>query len=133
MGCISSKHVVRASLVSSPVLPNNINPNDSAMSLKNKSVQLDLDSNSSSNRKKDGERSVENRSRELKKSKKETSHSRGSFSFRLGFSHRYVQAEQTSAGWPTWLSNVAAEAINGWVPLRADSFEKLEKVGLNQF
>lgn len=73
------------------------------------------------------------RSRELKRPKKEGSNSKGSttaFSFRLGFSHRYVDAEQTSAGWPTWLSAAAGEAIHGWVPLRADSFEKLEKVFL---
>jgi hypothetical protein len=32
------------------------------------------------------------------------------------------------AGWPLWLSSVAAEAIKGWVPRRADSFEKLDQV-----
>lgn len=72
------------------------------------------------------------RSRELKRPKKEGSNVKGStataFSFRLGFSHRFVDAEQVSAGWPTWLSAAAGEAIHGWVPLRADSFEKLEKV-----
>lgn len=72
----------------------------------------------------------EDRGWELRKSRKEStaSHGRGSFSFRLGFSHRYVDAEQVSAGWPPWLSAAAAEAIHGWFPLRADSFEKLEKV-----
>ncbi|KAJ9159038.1 hypothetical protein P3X46_024569 [Hevea brasiliensis] len=36
---------------------------------------------------------------------------------------------QVIAGWPSWLTAVAGEAINGWVPRRADSFEKLDKVG----
>lgn len=36
--------------------------------------------------------------------------------------------EQVVAGWPSWLSVVAREAIHGWIPLRAESFEKLEKV-----
>ncbi|KAJ8768034.1 hypothetical protein K2173_020974 [Erythroxylum novogranatense] len=36
---------------------------------------------------------------------------------------------QVIAGWPSWLSAVAGEAINGWVPRRADTFEKLEKIG----
>ncbi|KAM7251947.1 hypothetical protein ACFE04_023830 [Oxalis oulophora] len=36
---------------------------------------------------------------------------------------------QVVAGWPTWLTAVAGEAINGWVPRKADSFEKLEKIG----
>ncbi|KAI3673386.1 hypothetical protein L6452_39504 [Arctium lappa] len=52
-----------------------------------------------------------------------------SLSFRLGDLNRCVEVEQVAAGWPAWLSAVAGEAIYGWVPLRAESFEKLEKVG----
>ncbi|KAF8369420.1 hypothetical protein HHK36_032565 [Tetracentron sinense] len=52
-----------------------------------------------------------------------------SLSFRLGNLQKYVEAEQVAAGWPAWLSAVAGEAIQGWVPLKADSFEKLEKIG----
>ncbi|KAI5440116.1 probable serine/threonine-protein kinase At1g54610 [Lathyrus oleraceus] len=33
------------------------------------------------------------------------------------------------SGWPVWLSSVAAEAIKGWVPRRADTFEKLDQIG----
>ena len=51
-----------------------------------------------------------------------------SVSFRLGNLHRYVEVEQVAAGWPAWLTAVAGEAIHGWLPLRAESFEKLEKV-----
>lgn len=39
-----------------------------------------------------------------------------------------VHGEQVAAGWPSWLSKVAGEAINGLVPRRADTFEKLDKV-----
>lgn len=49
-------------------------------------------------------------------------------SFRLGNLHRYIEGEQVAAGWPAWLTTVAGEAIHGWVPLKAESFEKLEKV-----
>lgn len=35
---------------------------------------------------------------------------------------------QVVAGWPSWLSAVAGEAINGWVPRKAESFQKLDKV-----
>ncbi|KAL4566493.1 hypothetical protein LXL04_030609 [Taraxacum kok-saghyz] len=52
-----------------------------------------------------------------------------SVSFRLGNLHRYVEVEQVAAGWPAWLTAVAGEAIHGWLPLRAESFEKLEKIG----
>lgn len=38
------------------------------------------------------------------------------------------QGEQVAAGWPSWLSEVAGEAIKGWIPRKPDSFEKLEKV-----
>ncbi|CAN6343479.1 unnamed protein product [Urochloa humidicola] len=48
---------------------------------------------------------------------------------RLGNIRRCVEGEQAAAGWPSWLSAVAAEAVQGWVPLKAEGFEKLEKVG----
>lgn len=51
-----------------------------------------------------------------------------SVSFRMWNMNRQAEAEQIAAGWPAWLSNVAGEAIHGWVPLKADSFQKLEKV-----
>jgi len=37
--------------------------------------------------------------------------------------------EQLNTGWPDWLVNVAPEAVQGWAPLRADSFERLSKIG----
>ncbi|XP_061346661.1 protein IMPAIRED IN BABA-INDUCED STERILITY 1-like [Gastrolobium bilobum] len=52
-----------------------------------------------------------------------------SLSFRLGNLNKYLEGEQAAAGWPAWLSAVACEAIHGWVPLRADAFEKLDKIG----
>ncbi|KQK04315.1 hypothetical protein BRADI_2g12937v3 [Brachypodium distachyon] len=38
-------------------------------------------------------------------------------------------AEQLAAGWPPWLVAVAGEALRGWTPRRADTFEKLNKIG----
>ncbi|CAI9779781.1 unnamed protein product [Fraxinus pennsylvanica] len=40
-----------------------------------------------------------------------------------------IHGEQVAAGWPAWLSAVAGEAINGWTPRRADTFEKIDKIG----
>lgn len=41
--------------------------------------------------------------------------------------------EQVAAGWPPWLSDVLGEALDGWLPRRADSFEKIDKVGIFYF
>ena len=41
---------------------------------------------------------------------------------------RQSQGELVAAGWPVWLTAVASEAIDGWVPLRADAYERLDKV-----
>ncbi|KAG6527690.1 hypothetical protein ZIOFF_009816 [Zingiber officinale] len=37
--------------------------------------------------------------------------------------------EHAAAGWPSWLASVAGEAVKGWLPRRANSFEKLNKIG----
>ncbi|KAL3537905.1 hypothetical protein ACH5RR_001271 [Cinchona calisaya] len=41
--------------------------------------------------------------------------------------HKY--GEQVAAGWPSWLSAHVGEAIDGWLPRRADTFEKIDKIG----
>lgn len=46
----------------------------------------------------------------------------------MGSLPKASEGEQIAAGWPSWLAAVAGEAIRGWVPRRADSFEKLDKV-----
>ncbi|GAV72300.1 Pkinase domain-containing protein [Cephalotus follicularis] len=47
----------------------------------------------------------------------------------MGSIPKAMEGEQVAAGWPAWLAAVAGEAIKGWVPRRADSFEKLDKIG----
>lgn len=46
----------------------------------------------------------------------------------IGSVPKAMEGEQVAAGWPSWLAAVAGEAIKGWLPRRADSFEKLDKV-----
>ncbi|KAL5676903.1 hypothetical protein ACJX0J_013034, partial [Zea mays] len=53
-----------------------------------------------------------------------------SWSFRLRSLRKSLEGEQVAAGWPPWLSAVAGEAIQGWIPLKVDSFEKLEKLSV---
>lgn len=40
-----------------------------------------------------------------------------------------TEGEQIIAGWPSWLAEVAGEAIKGWIPRGSDTFEKLDKIG----
>ncbi|URD82521.1 serine threonine-protein kinase [Musa troglodytarum] len=45
----------------------------------------------------------------------------------------HVHGELVAAGWPSWLSNVAGEAIKGWTPRRADTFEKIDKASFHLY
>ncbi|KAI5082973.1 hypothetical protein GOP47_0002716 [Adiantum capillus-veneris] len=42
---------------------------------------------------------------------------------------KHLEGEQVAAGWPPWLARIAGDALVGWIPRRADAFEKLSKVG----
>ncbi|CAL1382043.1 unnamed protein product [Linum trigynum] len=48
---------------------------------------------------------------------------------RLSNPPKHLHGEQVAAGWPPWLSAVCGEALNGWIPRRADTFEKIDKIG----
>ncbi|EPS66642.1 hypothetical protein M569_08134, partial [Genlisea aurea] len=39
------------------------------------------------------------------------------------------KGEIAAAGWPNWLASVSGEAVKGWSPRTADSYEKLNKIG----
>ncbi|MCO5579137.1 hypothetical protein L7F22_032989 [Adiantum nelumboides] len=39
-----------------------------------------------------------------------------------------LEGEQVAAGWPPWLASIAGDVLVGWIPRRADAFEKLSKV-----
>ncbi|KAL1339793.1 probable serine/threonine-protein kinase At1g54610 [Arachis stenosperma] len=40
-----------------------------------------------------------------------------------------LRGEQVAAGWPPWLTAVCGEALSGWIPRKADTFEKIDKIG----
>ncbi|KAK8519127.1 hypothetical protein V6N12_012354 [Hibiscus sabdariffa] len=43
-----------------------------------------------------------------------------------------IEGEQVAAGWPAWLVAVAGEAIKGWIPRRANSFENISFLQIGQ-
>ena len=123
MGCINSKNAVAGAPSSSPsspldhVLVEALPPVSSVAGSKGHSLVLDHKASSIL--------AEENKKKFKKNSSRKSS---GSFSFRLGFSRRHVEAEHNAAGWPSWLTAAAGEAVQGWIPLRADTFQKLDKV-----
>ncbi|KAG6656271.1 hypothetical protein I3843_04G010300 [Carya illinoinensis] len=48
---------------------------------------------------------------------------------RIGSTPRGAKGEKDLARWPSWLTSVAGDAVKGLVPRRAESFEKLDKIG----
>ncbi|KAK4851573.1 hypothetical protein QYF36_016451 [Acer negundo] len=48
---------------------------------------------------------------------------------RLSNPPKHLRGERVAAGWPPWLTAVCGEALNGWIPRRADTFEKIDKIG----
>ncbi|KAI4350026.1 hypothetical protein L6164_010554 [Bauhinia variegata] len=48
---------------------------------------------------------------------------------RLSNPPKHLPGEQVAAGWPPWLTAVCGEALNGWIPRKADTFEKIDKIG----
>ncbi|KAK9039450.1 hypothetical protein V6N11_014650 [Hibiscus sabdariffa] len=129
MGCITSKHGDggdRTLAASVPVSRKNCHGCTFSSSSKQHSWRIEVDG--------DVEKLEEivnpKKSRELKSLKREGSGRKsGTFSFKLGIPQRFVEAEHVAAGWPSWLSSAAGEAVHGWVPMQADSFEKLDKIG----
>ncbi|CAL9215470.1 unnamed protein product [Arabidopsis halleri] len=138
MGCVSSKQAVSVT----PAIDHSGLFRDNACSGSGRIVVEDLppvtEKKLLSWRSKSGKKSSSKKSGselgsefgELSESGRASSNCRSeSVSFRLGNLSKYLEAEQVAAGWPAWLSNVAGEAIHGWVPFRSDAFEKLEKIG----
>lgn len=66
-----------------------------------------------------------NHSENLRALKRGSFHKKSVFSLKFG---RLTEGEHVAAGWPAWLSAVAGEAIEGWLPLRSETFKRLEKV-----
>ena len=114
MGCISSKHAIAGASSPAQTLEDieavPVPRGHSGVLVSESKPSLEENKNSKFN----------------KNSSKKSS---GSFNFRIGFNQRYVEAEQNAAGWPPWLTASAAEAVQGWIPLKADSFQKLDKIG----
>lgn len=133
MGCISSKHARSGKSV--PPFNSSVPVGDNGGTILDSSLQIHsgigpLEKIREEPEKEEEEEEPVNRrhglfasSRSLKKG---GSLKRAPFSFRFG---RLTESEHVAAGWPSWLSAVAGEVVEGWLPLRSDTFERLEKIG----
>ncbi|XP_013699458.2 cyclin-dependent kinase C-2 C [Brassica napus] len=121
MGCISSKNVsYLGDQSASPVQDRENTPGpDFSSTNQHHRVFVDHSLEASHN--------INRRSRKSKRLG--GSDSRVGKSLLSGLSHRNIEAEHAAAGWPSWLCEVASEAVHGWVPLKAEAFQKLEKIG----
>nr|QYW07110.1 cyclin-dependent kinase like 11 [Dimocarpus longan] len=130
MGCVSSKQAVSVTPALDVSGGGGFRGGDGSVGDASGRIRVGSRNGRSSRRKSKGEFSVAVScgGSELGESGRASSNSE-SLSFRLGNLHKYVEGEQVAAGWPAWLTAVAGEAIQGWVPLRADAYEKLEKIG----
>lgn len=122
MGCISSKNVsYLGDQSASPVQDRENTPGpDFSSTNQHHRVFVDHSLEASQN--------INRRSRKSKRLG--GSDSRVGKSLLSGLSHRNIEAEHAAAGWPSWLCEVASEAVHGWVPLKAEAFQKLEKVNI---
>lgn len=131
MGCVTSKQAVSVTPAfdHSGAFRDNSGSGSGLNSGRNDGFVVEVETKKSKKKKKRSELGLSGS--ELSESGRASSNGGGTestASFRLGNLQKYVEGEQVAAGWPAWLSAVAGEAIQGWVPLKADSFEKLEKV-----
>ncbi|KAJ0754378.1 putative protein-serine/threonine kinase CMGC-CDK-CRK7-CDK9 family [Helianthus annuus] len=128
MGCVNSKHMVRfyGSLGNSSLKNHDHIDSHVIKSLKNmkKGIQ-DYDND-------DRRMSKDRENHHLIDTWNGDGESSNFGSINLKF-ERIKEAEHVAAGWPSWLSEVAGEAIDGWLPLRSDSFERLEKIGQGSY
>lgn len=132
MGCVTSKQAVSVTPAfdHSGAFRDNAGSGSGLNSGSNDGFVVEVETKKSKKKKKRSELGLSGS--ELSESGRASSNGGGTestASFRLGNLQKYVEGEQVAAGWPAWLSAVAGEAIQGWVPLKADSFEKLEKIG----
>ncbi|XP_059293922.1 protein IMPAIRED IN BABA-INDUCED STERILITY 1-like isoform X2 [Lycium ferocissimum] len=122
MGCVSSKQATSHSPVhDSSVTVDNV---DHVLHIKAGFAPLEKIKEEPE---KEGEDSVRRFSGKLRGSKKGNNAEKKASGFSIKFG-RLTEGEHLAAGWPVWLTAVAGEAIDGWMPLKSNMFQKLEKI-----
>nr|XP_043634157.1 protein IMPAIRED IN BABA-INDUCED STERILITY 1-like [Erigeron canadensis] len=138
MGCTSSKHVAHSTI--SPLHHSSLTINDNntpTLSYHNrinhgllleKIIDVREDNDKKITNDEDLANKKTNELESLDHHPNDKHSKKPSFSFSIRFGRSSV-AEHVAAGWPAWLSAVAGEAIDGWLPQKSDSFERFEKIG----
>ncbi|KAJ0014417.1 hypothetical protein Pint_20612 [Pistacia integerrima] len=128
MGCVLGREVSSGIVSESKEVQNlsvesNNNGKEGAVAAKKINSEVVEVQNDEANQKKEEEKVVDGE----KKPRGERRRSKPNP--RLSNPPKHLRGEQVAAGWPSWLTAVCGEALNGWIPRRADSFEKIDKIG----
>ncbi|GJX14308.1 probable serine/threonine-protein kinase [Tanacetum coccineum] len=133
MGCVFGKEVSSSGPASSEIVVEKRRDRDRGSGLHVHSGRSEVVANVAENEgqggggEREGENGVEQKVEKEGRARRERRRSKPNP--RLSNPPKNIHGEQVAAGWPAWLSAVAGEAINGWTPRRADTFEKIDKIG----
>lgn len=126
MGCVFGREV-SSGIVSESKEVSNLSVESSSKKVENVSVKkIDgdvVEVQNDESRKKEEEKVVDGEKKPRGERRRSKSNPR------LSNLPKHLRGEQVAAGWPPWLTAVCGEALNGWIPRRADSFEKIDKIG----
>lgn len=143
MGCVCAKSVPIDDSRESPrvrqvapsvepaqgMAPAKLSASSAVSSLRGEELAAGRLTTSSMTERKQGSRPVRLYDRDAEVRRERQVHPSHQYLRMIGSIPNATEGEQVAAGWPAWLVAVAGEAIIGWVPRRADSFEKLDKIG----
>ncbi|KAK9050241.1 hypothetical protein SSX86_030789 [Deinandra increscens subsp. villosa] len=131
MGCVFGKEVSSSGPPSSEIVGDKRRERDRDPNVQSRRAEKDSAANpeSGNNGGEEGQNGVVQKGEKDGNGRPRGERRRSKPNPRLSNPTKNLHGEQVAAGWPAWLSAVAGEAINGWIPRRADTFQKIDKIG----
>ncbi|KAL4570301.1 hypothetical protein LXL04_025953 [Taraxacum kok-saghyz] len=129
MGCVFTKEISSSGPASSEIVADKRRNRDSGLHVHSGRAEVTANPDAATGGVPDAQNGVDQKDEKQKDggSRPRGERRRSKPNPRLSNPPKNIHGEQVAAGWPAWLSAVAGEAINGWTPRRADTFEKIDK------